>query len=222
MNFSHRLFEVIEDEPIVNPVIVNLGPFKKLYQEDKSEDKSTYVKQLQFIWYAYDPISPLFNAEEKELEAMRLSFGKEVKLSKTMLECIDEYQKRQSTPETRSLERTIKLCDSMIRDLNKSKEGMAEFNRLVDDINKLLKKLGTTEEDIEKRIELMDKKMKLEKQVLEEAKNVADLVPKISKQIESIIEMRKKVEKSIVELDSDNNKEAISNFIIDKFIEKNS
>lgn len=220
MNFSHKLFEVIEDEPIVNPVIVNLGPFKKLYQEDKSEDKSTYSKQLQYIWYSCDPTSPLFNAEDKEGEAMRLSFGKEVKLSKTMLECIEEYKRRQSTPETRTLERTIKLCDGMIKDLDKSKEGMDEFNRLIDDINRLLKSLGKTEDDIEKRIELLDKRMKLEKQVLEEAKNVADLIPKISKQIESIIEMRKKVEKSIVDLDSENNKDAISNFAIDKFISK--
>ena len=222
MNFSYKLFDVVDDQPIVNAVVINLGSFKKLYLEDKSDDKSTYCKQLQYMWYAYDPTSPLFNAENKEEEAMRLSFGKEVKLSKTMLDCVDEYKKRQSTPETRTLERSIKLCDGMIKDLNKSKDGMDEFNRLITDINNLLKKMNNTEEDIEKRIDLIDKKMKLEKLVLDDAKNVADLIPKISKQIESIIDMRKKVEKSLIDLDSDTNKDAVSNFIIDKFISKNT
>jgi hypothetical protein len=222
MNFSHKLFDVVDDEPVVNPVLINLGPFKKLYQEDKSIDKSTYVKQLQYIWYANDPISPLYNAEDKEKEAMTLSFGKEVKFTKTMLDCIEEYKKRQSTPETRTLEKTIKLCDSMINDLDKSKQGINEFNRLVDDIDNLLKRTGSTEDDIEKRIELISKKMTMEKQVLDNAKTISDLIPKISKQLESIIEMRKKVEKSIIELDSETNKDAISNFVIDNFINKNS
>lgn len=221
MNFSHRLFDVIDDEPVVNALIVNLGPFKILYKEDTTADKSTYIKQLQYIWFANDPTSPLFNAENKEDEAMQLSFGKKVKFNKSMLDCIDEYRKRQSTPETRTLEKTIRLCDSMINDLNKSKQGMEEFNRLVDDINKALKRMGITDEDIDRRIELMVKRMDLEKKVLDEAKNVSDLIPKIAKQIESIIDMRKKVEKSLVDLDSDNNKEAISGFIIDKFISNN-
>jgi hypothetical protein len=222
MNFSFKLFDVVDDEPIVNAVVINLGPFKKLYQEDTSEDKSTYAKQLQYIWYANDPTSPLFNAEDKEQDAMILSFGKEVKFNKTMLDCIEEYRKRQSTPETRTLEKTIKLCDNMINDLNKSKQGIDEFNRLVDDINKLLKKMNNTEDDVVKRIELIGKKMDLEKKMLDEAKNVSDLIPKIGKQMESIIEMRKKVEKSLVDLDSESNKDAVSNFIIDKFIAKNN
>lgn len=222
MNFSYKLFDVVDDEPIVNPVIINLGPFKKLYQEDKSEDKSTYAKQLQYIWYANDPTSPLFNAEDKEDEAMNLSFGKKVKFNKTMTDCIDEYRKRQSTPETRTLEKTIKLCDNMINDLNKSKQGIEEFNRLIDDINKLIKRMGNDEDDIERRIDLITKKMDLEKKMLDEAKNVSDLIPKISKQMESIIDMRKKVEKSLIELDSETNKDAVSNFIIDKFISKNT
>jgi ElaB/YqjD/DUF883 family membrane-anchored ribosome-binding protein len=110
----------------------------------------------------------------------------------------------------------------MINDLDKSKQGINEFNRLVDDIDNLLKRTGSTEDDIEKRIELISKKMTMEKQVLDNAKTISDLIPKISKQLESIIEMRKKVEKSIIELDSETNKDAISNFVIDNFINKNS
>ena len=58
MNLSHKLFDVVEDEPIINPIIINLGPFKKLYEQDKSEDKSTYAKQLLYIWYLCDMTSP--------------------------------------------------------------------------------------------------------------------------------------------------------------------
>jgi hypothetical protein len=108
----------------------------------------------------------------------------------------------------------------MMADLSKSKNGVDEYKRLIDDINKLLKKLSSSPEDIERRIELMNQKMDLEKKMYDEAKLTADLVPRINKQLESLVDMRKKVQKSIIELDSESNKEAISNFIVDSFIDK--
>jgi hypothetical protein len=209
MNLSHKLFDVVEDEPIINPIIINLGPFKKLYEQDKSEDKSTYAKQLLYIWYLCDMTSPFVNSEDREEESMKYAFGKKVRITKSLQECIDEYKKRQSTPETRTLEKTIIMCDSMMADLSKSKNGVDEYKRLIDDINKLLKKLSSSPEDIERRIELMNQKIL-----------TADLVPRINKQLESLVDMRKKVQKSIIELDSESNKEAISNFIVDSFIDK--
>lgn len=220
MNLSHKLFDVVEDEPIINPIIINLGPFKKLYEQDKSEDKSTYAKQLLYIWYLCDMTSPFVNSEDREEESMKYAFGKKVRVTKSLQECIDEYKKRQSTPETRTLEKTIIMCDSMMADLSKSKNGVDEYKRLIDDINKLLKKLSSSPEDIERRIELMNQKMDLEKKMYDEAKLTADLVPRINKQLESLVDMRKKVQKSIIELDSESNKEAISNFIVDSFIDK--
>ena len=139
-----------------------------------------------------------------------------------MQECIDEYKIRQSTPETRTLEKTIIMCDNMMADLNKNKQGVDEYRRLIDDIDKLLEKWGSDEESILRRIELMNQKMDLEKKMYDEAKLTADLVPRINKQLESLVDMRKKVEKSLIELDSDTNKDHIDNFIVDKLIDKYS
>lgn len=218
MNLSYKLFDVIDEEPVITPIIINLGPFKDLYKLDKTEDKSKYAQQLLFIWYLCDPTSPLFNSDNREEESMTYAFGKKIKITKALEKCIEEYKRRQSTPETRALEKTINICDNMVNGLVKSEDGVKEYYRLIDDINKELKR----EKDVDIRIDLLGKRMELEKKLADEAKVLSDLIPKIGKQLDSIMEMRKKVQKSVIELDSESNKDAISNFVVDEFIDKYS
>lgn len=220
MNLANRLFEVIDDEPVYTPVLINLSCFKKMYMEDKSEDKSAYAKQLVYMWYLWDPGSPFFNSENKEAEVMKEVYGKKVALSKSLVACIDEYKKRQSTFEIRAFERTAVLCDNMTAGLAKDNQQLVEWERLIDDVNALLKTLGKDPDDIAARFELMERKIELEAKLIKTASEMSSMIPKIEKQVDALLEMRKKVEKAKVEIDSDNNKDSISNFIIDQFIDK--
>lgn len=220
MNLANRLFEIIDDQPVITPVLVNLSCFKKLYLEDKTIDKSKYAQQLLYIWYTCDPGSPFFNSENKEEEVAKEVFGKKFTITKSMQDCIEEYKKRQSTPETRSFERTMSIVDNMTGGLVKDHKQLKEWERLIEDTNTLLQSLGKDPSDIEARYELMERKIELESKFIKTAEAMAGIVPKIQKQVESLIEMRKQVEKSKVELDSDDNNDAISNFIIDMFIDK--
>ena len=222
MNLANKLFEIIDDEPVYTPVLVNLKCYKKLYEEDKTTDKSKYAQQLLYIWYVCDPCSPYYNSENKDEDVMYEVFGRKVNFTKAFYECIDEYRKRQSTPETRAFERTMQFCDSMTSGLVKDKHRLEEWERLIQDVNELLKSLGKDPEDIAARFELMERKIELENKFVKTASDMSSMIPKIEKQVDALIEMRKKVERAKFEIDSDNNKEAISNFIIEQFIDKYS
>lgn len=217
MNLSDRLFDVIDDQPVYNTVLINLPAFKKLYLMDKTDDKSRYNSQLVYIWYLCDLKSPFMNSEDRQGDSAQAALGtRSAKVSKSLEECVAEYKRRQSTPESRSMERTQQVCDNMLSELNKGKEDMKEYQRLMIDINDCMKDTN----DLVTRIELMDRKLKLESDLLDKAKKASDLIPKIGKQIDTLIDLRKKVRRSALEVDSKNNKDSISNFFIDKLIDK--
>jgi hypothetical protein len=220
MNLANRLFEIVDDEPVYSPVLVNLKCFKKLYEEDKSSDKSKYAQQLMYIWYLCDCGSPFFNSEDRETEVSNEVFGKKITITKSLQACVDEYKKRQSTHETRAFERTAMLCDNMTAGLTKDNQQLLEWERLIQDVNDLLKSLGKDPTDIEARFELMERKIDLEAKFIKTASDMSSMIPKIEKQVDALIELRKKVEKSKIDIDSDSNKDSISNFLIDEFIDK--
>ena len=59
-----RLFNIIDGEPVVTAPLVNLKSFKKLWDTDKTDDKSVYKKWMLYIYYMYDYNSEFF---EKKL-----------------------------------------------------------------------------------------------------------------------------------------------------------
>jgi len=76
MNLSNRLFQIIDEEPVYCPILINLKAFKELYVLDKSEDKHKYAQHLLYIWYTCDPSSPYFHSEDAEIDAAEEVYGR--------------------------------------------------------------------------------------------------------------------------------------------------
>lgn len=211
-NLSAHLFQVIDDIPTTCPIQINIPCFKKLYMEDETSDKSNYTKQLVFIWYYLDANSPYFNSEDKLEECMTAAFGtSKYKVSKLLQECMDEYSKRQSTPELRSLQAIILLLDELINGLNSQKEdNQKETNRYIESINDQLRK----EEDIDVRRMLLLRRSEAIKNTNDENTAIITQIPKIASIIKEMSDLRKSVSKSLIEIDSTTNKENIGNHII--------
>ena len=218
MSLANKLFEVINDEPVYTPVLINLPCFKKLYLEDKSNTKSTYSKHLAFIWYYCDVKSPYKDSEDRLKDCMFAAYGKNIVITKTLQACIDEYVKRQSTAETRSLDSALKMCDEMIATLQKNSADNEEYYRLIKDLDDKMKE----EDDIDERITYSDMKLKLEDAISKKIKDNADLIPKINKLVESTLDLRSKLKKVIEEIDTNSNRESIVNFIIYDVIKMNN
>jgi hypothetical protein len=214
MGFANKLFDIVNDEPVYTPVLINLPQFKKLYSKDKSDDKSMYAKQLAFIWFYCDPKSPYADSSNRLTDAMTAAFGKNMAITKELQACIDEYKLRQTTVEIRALESSITTCDNLLKSLNKNKEDNAQ----VDTLLKELRDAFDQETDLEVRLGLIQQKMQLEDTLLQRIKATTDLIPKINKLTESVIDLREKVQAKLLELDTKPSSESIDNFIIHEFI----
>lgn len=216
MSLANKLFEVINDEPIYTAVLINLPAFKKLYLEDKTETKSTYAKHLAFIWYYHDLKSPYRDSDNRLEDAMFGAYGKQIKITKTLQACMDEYLKRQSTAETRSLDSALAMCDQMVATLKNNSADNEEYYRLIKDLDASMKE----EDDIDERITLAESKIKIEESISKKIKDNADLIPKINKLVESTMDLRNKLKKVIEDMDSSSNRDSINNFIITELIKK--
>jgi hypothetical protein len=187
---------------------------------DKSEDKHKYAQHLVYIWYTCDPSSPYFNSEDKLLDAAMEVYGRKKVVTKVLKKCMDEYIKRQSTPMIRSYERAMRIVDEQESLLKQSAEQVIEFDRLIDDATSLMKTLQSNPQEILDRIELMERIQDLQTKKIKQQSDMSALIPKIKTQVRDLLEMKKDVDKDRVQVESDDNKEAISHFIVDSFIEK--
>ena len=92
----------------------------------------------------------------------------------------------------------------------------------MNDSTELMQSLGSNPDDILARIELMERLEDLQSKKLKREGDLASLVPKINKQVEDLIKLKTEVDKDRLQVDSDDNKDAVGHFIIDEFIEKHT
>lgn len=211
-NLSSHLFQVIDDEPIFCAIQINIPCFKELYLQDDTPDKSTYRKQLAFIWYLQDSNSPYYNAENKREECAKAAFGTtKIKITKSLQDCIDEYTLRQSTPESRALDTIKSVMEGMLKSLNNRRESDSqEDNRYLTDLDDQIRK----ENDVKLRRTLLLMKDERISKMNENNLAIINQIPKIANVIKDMVELRKVVAQSMLEIDSSTNKENIANHII--------
>lgn len=221
MNLSTRLFQIVNEEPVYCAVLINIKCFRELYLLDLTPDKSKYAQHLLFIWYTCDPSSPYFNSENKIEDAAAEVYNRPGKvLTKQLKQCMAEYTKRQSTPMIRAYTRAMTIADQTETSLQKNKKQITEWQRLIDDSTELLSTLGSNPDEIVTRIDITDRIIDLETKKLKYQSENAKLIPQINTQVKELLALKKEVDRDRLQLDSDSNKEAIANYIIDEFIEK--
>lgn len=210
---KNKLFDIIDDEPIINALIINLGPFKKLYLLDKSEDKAMYKRQLLFCYYESDYHSPYFDLDEKREKICTELYGKpNAKISKILNDASIVYYGFQSTPERRALEAAISSCDTLSKNLSNLEDGNRLLAGLLKDIDKAISQCDT----LDMKIELFEKRQEIEGKMLTNSKTNGDLLLRISKFVEAIASLRKQANKSVDDLID---KSSIEGHLVDELID---
>jgi hypothetical protein len=213
-----RLFTVINDEPVVNAPLINLGPFTKLWDRDKSDDKSNYKKWLLFIYYMCDYRSSFYEVDDKEQKIKLEVFGRaRVATPSTVIKCMEEYNDRNTPAEKRVLDGAISSTYTINKTLNKFQQNSDQLEQLISGYEKQIQE-ALKEKNVLTAGELMNQKLQTQEKVLDISKKVADLVPKIGKNIETIVELRKKVEQGLGAVED--SKRNLKNFEIDMFLDK--
>lgn len=213
-----RLFTIIDGEPVVTAPLVNLKEFRKLWEEDRTDDKSTYKKWLLFIYYMADYRSSFFEleAEDKLRSCLQEVFGRPTyEIPKKVEACIDVYRKRNTPAEQRALEGAINSLDSINRILVEFQQNSKQMVKLVNALEAAIEDALRTN-DIATASALMKEKMDIQQKQLGLIKTASDLIPKIETNVESIIRLRDRVTKAMDSLND--SKEKLENYLIDEFI----
>ena len=148
---------------------------------------------------------------------MQAAFGKrDYPISPLLQVCIDEYEKRQSTPELRSLRSAMELLDQLIKEM-KHQANSTEYHNLIQDLENEAKQ----ETDFTQRWTLLELADKRKEALSKQRESVVKMIPNFQKSIESLIELRKSATKSLSDIDHESNKDNIANQIIYEVIDKN-
>lgn len=118
-----------------------LVPFRKLYQRDKTKDKSSFSSFLTIVYFTYDPRSDysfITNDEKRLVEVCETNGLKVPKFDKLEQECIELYKKLTTTISQELLKSTKIAVDKVRRYLeNMDLEAVDEKGKLMNDISKV-------------------------------------------------------------------------------------
>jgi hypothetical protein len=182
------------DQPYLNPIGINIPEFKKLWDADKSEDKSQYAKELAYIYHMCEYDSPYYDLEDKQEKVIKDFIGKTSwRIPKRVTNCIEAYKGLDTASEKRSLDAAVVACDAVAADLEQVRNESKALQNLLEEIDREI----AGAEDVYARMELMKEKLFLQKEKMIISKTITDVFPKLEKTVESLINLRKKVTKAV-------------------------
>ena len=171
-----RLFDYNSDTkmPDFDPIVYELGPFKKLVTKDKTKLKGVAKQELAFVWFYCDyksDFSSEINEEKKVREIINvLDLPKTWKPTKPVMEAIDFYKEITRTPTVALLEQTkktiAKLSDFLeiidFTAVDNSGKPKYDMKKVVDTTTQIPKLIATLRE-IEAKVQ--EEQESIEKQI---------------------------------------------------------
>ncbi len=163
-----RLFETSNNQPVVTTECLLIPEFKKIWDSDKSKDKTTAYKQFCYIYFMTDHKS-LYNSydtETKEEIVKRDYIGDEKwKPTKEVLAAITKYQEFQNTPTMKFLDANKNAMNSLTKYFNEidwnelDESGKPKYK--VKEVTSAVKDAGGIIDNIDKLIEKVAKEQSL-------------------------------------------------------------
>lgn len=157
-----RLFDLINNQPVVNPECLLIDQFNSIMLRDKSKDKSTALKELAYVYFSTDYKS-LYRTYPEEIR--NKSIVEDIKLPADWLpddvihKACDKYKELQKTPTLGFLEDALKGLDATrkyfanvdytlkdrmgkpIYDITKVMNALSNCSKVVDSVEKLKEKV---------------------------------------------------------------------------------
>jgi hypothetical protein len=203
------------DQPYLNPVGINIPEFKKLWNADKSKEKSQYAKELAYVYHMCDYDSPYYDMANKQEEVSKAFIGKaNYNPPKRVENCIDIYKKMQYSAERRALDTAISLSDSLTNLAKQNETDTKQMNEILSGYDQEINE----SEDAFTKLAMLKEKLEIRKQAIDLANASTTLIDKMGKGIDSLVNLRIKViQASYQDVDNHNR---IENFLIDDLIEE--
>lgn len=214
----NRLFQVIDGNPVITAPLLNLKAFKDLFKTDNTDDKSVYKKWMLYLYYMYDYKSEFYEVKDKQKKVLKEVFGRtDIVVPKKLEPCIKEYVDKNTPAEQRTLDAVIASSDRVVDNLSKIQQDVNQLDKVIENIEKEINR-SLVEGDTMIVIELTKEKLEIQKRQLDLIKMSSDIIPRVEKNVESIVNLRNKVEIAMDKLSDRNDK--LEDHIIDEFLQK--
>lgn len=142
-----RLFDIVGTDITLDPSILAVPAFQKIWDRDKSKGKAQALKELKFVVFLCDFLSPYKDIQE-DLRAKTVKedlFEDNWAADKAIEDAILKYQQLQETPLMRFLDVNLKNVEKLTKYLDGiSFEGKDDYEalKLVDSMTKSIEKAG--------------------------------------------------------------------------------
>lgn len=165
-----KIFEISNNQPIVTVEALMIPEFKKVWDRDKTKDKSKAYNELRYIYFSTDYKSLYLSIEEEYRNEKLIEdfIGiKNWKPDKDITEACNKYKEFQRTPTMRFLEDNQKAMESMgkyFRNINwdeSTERGMPKYK--ITEVSTAVKNAGGIIDNIEKLKEKVAKEQSLGK-----------------------------------------------------------
>jgi hypothetical protein len=144
-------------------------PIRKLYNQDRSEKKEQFWRQMSYMFFMVNPASPysyILNMEERAMTIIQQEgLPDDFKPSPLLLEAMDTYRKLTITPSQELLEAALaaaRTVSSFLKDPNilkevddkgKPKHSVSEITRALRDVEGIVASLQNLLKRVEQELE---------------------------------------------------------------------
>lgn len=210
-----KLFDIVDDVPKLNALMLNIPVFKSLYLKDKTPLKEEYAKWLQYFYFICHFKSPFYETQDKERFCFREVFGNksyEKSITKEIQQCIDVYLKTEDTTERRALEAGMQAGDNIANNLRLLGNDTDLYKTLIDELNGYI---SDTTINFKDRLGYLKTKGELEKTLVEQSKEIAVAIEKLEKYVSSLVTLKEKALSA-----HDNLEVKLEDSLIEEFIDE--
>lgn len=138
-----KLFTVENHQIIVEPEILIIPEFNKLYKRDRSKNKTSCMAEFAYIFHTCDWSSPYRNytdtAERKQKVAASFIKDDKWKEDAEIKAAIDKYEELSKTPLMGLLEDSYHLVDVLRKYFRSANAATVDSSRAMDNLQKLSK-----------------------------------------------------------------------------------
>jgi hypothetical protein len=133
------LFNLKNNQVVIEPDVLGIPEFKKLWDKDKSKTKDEAYKQLSYIFYVYDFNSPYSGTDERKRSLTVIKdFIKDESWTpgEDVIAAAAKYRELSETPLTRLLDAVKLTLDKMTDYLRGTEVNDETVRIIVDTVNK--------------------------------------------------------------------------------------
>lgn len=164
MTQNNEFFIFVDDKVTINPKVLIVPEFAKIYEEDRSQGKRKALKEFKYIYFVADYKSEYnsYGLEKETQLGLEIFNNKNYKPDPDVKDAIEKYRLLQNTPSMQYLIACRSRTNSLIRFLtstevqDKDKDGGYKNPFIsIDKVTKVLNEL----EDVVEKLEKWEKKV---------------------------------------------------------------